>query len=91
MPEYLYWSGVILNAGIVIVLLFLLWTILIWPAIEAISMTRYYLAIARKYPDVKLKNRFRVFVYHFEFFGRTFEATRCSYGEWRGVGNWTVY
>lgn len=90
MNEYLFWSGLVLNAAVVIVVALFVWVWFIWPAVEAISMVRYYCAIARKYPDVKLKSRLKLFVYHYEVFGRSFESVRCNYGTWSGVGKWHV-
>lgn len=67
------------------------WGVFIFPAVEAISMVRYYKAIAREYPDVKLKGFFRMFAGCYEPFGRSFESMRCAYGYWDGVGKWRVY
>lgn len=91
MSEYLWWCGLVANVAVVMFALLVIWVWFIFPAVEAISMVRWYKAIAREYPDVKLKSFFRMFVGCYEIFGRTFEATRCRYGSWYGVGKWHVY
>lgn len=91
MDIYLWWSGLTLNVLILFALSLVIYVWFIWPAVEAISMVRYYKAIAKKYPDVKLKSIFRLFISCYEPFGRNFEAVRCPYGEWRGIGKWRVY
>lgn len=91
MDAYLWWSGLILNLAVIIFVLLCVWVWFVWPGVEAVSMVRYYKEIARKYPDVKLKSVLRLFISCYEPFGRHFEATRCSYGEWCGVGEWRVF
>lgn len=91
MSEYLWWCGMVANIAVAMFVLLVVWVWFIFPAVEAISMVRWYKAIAREYPDVKLKSFFRMFVGCYEIFGRTFEATRCRYGSWYGVGKWRVY
>jgi hypothetical protein len=88
MSEYLWWCGLVANAMFV---LLVVWAWFILPAVEAISMVRWYKVIAREYPDVKLKGFFRMFVGCYEPFGRSLERTRCKYGYWDGVGKWRVY
>lgn len=91
MSEYLWWCGLVANIAVAILLLIIIWWWFVFPAVEAISMVRWYKAIAREYPDVKLKGFFRMFAGCYEVFGRTFECTRCRYGSWYGVGKWRVY
>ena len=64
----------------------------IWPAVEAVSMVRYYKAIERAFPgQVKIKSTLKLFLDLYFAFGRDWESTRCHYGEWNGVGKWRVY
>lgn len=91
MNEYLWWCGLVANIAVAMFVLLVVWVWFIFPAVEAISMVRWYKAIAREYTDVKLKGFFRMFVGCYEVFGRTFESTRCKYGSWYGVGKWRVY
>lgn len=91
MSEYLWWCGLAFNLAVLMFTMLVVWVWFIFPAVEAISMVRWYKEIAREYPDVKLKGFFRMFVACYEIFGRTFESTRCRYGIWYGVGKWRVY
>lgn len=87
---YICWSGVAFNFALVAAVLWLLWCWVLFPAVEATSMTRYYKRI-EKVHGVKMGNWFRVFWANYELFGRTFTTRRCAYGYWEGVGLWEVF
>ena len=92
MNTYLMASGIALNALLGIFILFIAWVWFIWPAVEAWSMTRWYMAINRRHPTVKPKKTWlHVFLYCYEVFGRSYDATSNRYGRWEGVGKWTVF
>ena len=61
MSEYRWWCGLVANIAVAILLLIIIWWWFVFPEVEAISMFRWYKAIAREYPDVKLKGFFRMF------------------------------
>ncbi|WP_312293198.1 hypothetical protein [Atlantibacter hermannii] len=92
MSTYLMASGIALNALLAIFILFIAWVWFIWPAVEAWSMTRWYMAINRRHPEFKPRRSWlHVFAFHYELFGRDFDAQSCRYGRWEGVGKWTVF
>ena len=90
IDTYIYWSGVFFNSIIAVAILLLIWLWLIFPALEAASMARYYQVLGKVH-GIKVHNWFRLFWANYEFFGRTFKAQRCDYGVWEGVGKWEVF
>lgn len=90
MDAYLWWSGVVANAVIIIAATMVVFAWFIHPAFEAASMVRYYKTM-QKVHGIKMHNVFRLFINSYEPFGRRFTATRCQYGYWEGIGKWRVY
>lgn len=92
MTAYLFWSGVVFNVTLAGFLALVLWVWFIWPAVEAISMVRWYKACEKFYPtQIKLVPIHKLFIANYEIFGRQFERKSHRFGEWFGVGNWRVY
>lgn len=90
VDAYIYWSGIVFNLTIVAVILLGLWCLVLFPAVEAASLARYYRRIGKVH-GIKVHNWFRLFLANYELFGRTFAAQRCDYGYWEGVGQWRVF
>lgn len=90
IDAYIYWSGVAFNFTLIPVILWVLWCLVLFPAVEAASMARYYRRIGKVH-GIKVHSWFRLFRANYELFGRTFTAQRCSYGYWEGVGRWEVF
>lgn len=90
IDAYLWGAGLFFNVVLAVVIIIFASVWFIWPAVEAISMVRYYKRIQFVH-GVKMHNILRLFIYAYEPFGRKFTATRCSYGYWEGVGDWKVY
>lgn len=94
MNTYLMASGIALNAMLAIFILFIAWVWAIWPLVEAISLTRCWLAIAKKQKAKRgLKTVLHVFWYWYcdVFGGRGWERIHNGNFEWEGVGKWTVF
>lgn len=91
MVNYLFWSGVVLNVAVGLFILLCLWVWVVWPAIEAISLTRMTRAVCKR-DGVKFRpfKTFRTW-YADTFFGRGFSAVRGSFWYWDGVGKWEVF
>lgn len=89
---YLELSGVMLNILLVLLSAYVLWQAVIFPAIEAVSMCRWYAAIWCRHPYIRPRlSWFYVWWQKFELFGRDFISISNSYGRWEGVGKWSVY
>jgi hypothetical protein len=90
MVNYLFWSGVVLNVAVALFALLFTWVWVVWPAIEAISLTRMTRAVCKRNGDKFRPFRtFRIW-YGDTFFGRGFSAVRGDYWYWEGVGKWEV-
>lgn len=83
IDTYFYWSGVFFNLIISLSIILAIWSWLIFPAVEAASIARYY-RVMGKVHGIKMHSWFRLFLGGYELFGRTFESQRCSYGFWEG-------
>lgn len=90
IDTYIYWSGVAFNFTISSAVLLFLWLWVLFPAVEAVSMARYYRKVGKVH-GIKVHSFFKLFLAKYELFGRTFTAERCSYGYWEGVGRWEVF
>lgn len=90
IDTYIYWSGVFFNLTFAVAILLVIWFWLIFPAVEAFSMTRYYLKLGKVH-GIKMHHWFRIFCNNYEFFGRSFTSQRCDYGVWSGVGKWEIF
>lgn len=90
MVNYLFWSGVVLNVAVGLFIVLCLWAWVVWPAIEAISLTRMTRRVCKR-NGVKFRP-FKTFRnwYGDTFFGRGFSAVRGDFWYWEGVGDWEV-
>lgn len=90
VDAYIYWSGIAFNSTLAIAILWVLWCLVLFPAVEAASIARYYRRIGKVH-RIKVASWCRLFLANYELFGRTFTEQRCSYGYWEGVGQWEVF
>lgn len=92
MSTYLMASGIALNVILAAFILLVLWVWFVWPAVEAISQMRWFMAINRRHPQVKPQRSWlHVFLSCYEVFGRQYDARSSRFGRWEGVGKWTVF
>ncbi|WP_312839313.1 hypothetical protein [Pantoea piersonii] len=90
--SYLVICGIILNAIIATALIYALWISIIFPAVEAFSLCRWYSRIFKHHPSIRPEWSWLGCWWHnFHFMGRDFDSTGSKYGTWRGVGNWIVF
>lgn len=90
IDAYIYWSGLAFNFTIAVAVLLFLWLWVLFPAVEAVSIARYYRKVGKVH-GIKMHSFFKLFMDNYELFGRTYIAQRCSYGFWNGVGMWKVF
>lgn len=91
MDQYLMISGIVANIVFLALAFWIVFLWFIWPAVEACSMVRWYMAINKKHPGVKPKKSWlHVFLSCYEIFGRRFDATSNRFGRWEGVGKWSI-
>lgn len=85
-------AGLLFWLVVVVFLTGAIWHLFIWPAVEAISLTRCYRKVCRV-REIKPMNGIRSFWawYKMTVFGRDFTRISGQYYEWEGVGSWTVY
>lgn len=93
LHDLIYWFGLIcglclLTAVLVGVLMFV-----VWPAVEAASITRMTFEIYKRRGIKEHPTRLRMWWlwYRDMIGGRTFEAVRSSGWEWKGVGKWSIF
>lgn len=87
---YIYWCGVAFNFFLAAAFLWLLWCWVLYPAVEAASMARYYRRIGKVH-GIKMPSWLWLFCANYDLFGRAYTAKRCLYGYWEGVGRWEVF
>ncbi|WFD55475.1 hypothetical protein [Escherichia phage Ioannina] len=90
--DVIFWFGLfcaILLVGAV-TLVIAVW--FIWPAVEAVSITRMTFAYYKKHSITQHSSRLRVWWlwYRDMLGGRRFEAIRSHGWEWQGVGRWSI-
>lgn len=90
----LYWiiCGVLFNILVGGAVCVVLWVWIIWPAVEAVSITRMYCAVCKLRGTPR---RWVGFIWWTWFRdmagGRRFECMRSNGWYWGGVGDWNVY
>lgn len=90
--SYLIVCGIILNGIIATSVIYALWISIIFPAIEAVSLCRWYRRIVKHHPGIRPESSWlSIWWDNFHFMGREFSSTGSRYGTWRGVGNWIVF
>lgn len=87
---YIWWCGVALNVVMWIVFSILLWSILIYPSIQAISLARVYIKALGKERTVS-----RIKIYWWAqkelFLGKSFKTIRTNRFEWSDINDWVIY
>lgn len=93
LHDLIYWFGLGCATLVVTVLALLVWVFLIWPAVEAASITRMTFQIYKRRGITEHPTRLRMWWlwYRDMIGGRTFEAVRSDGWEWRGVGKWSIF
>lgn len=93
LHDLIYWFGLGCATLFVTVLALLVWVFLIWPAVEAASITRMTFQIYKRRGITEHPTRLRMWWLWYRDMtgGRTFEAVRSSGWEWKGVGKWSIF
>lgn len=93
LHDLIYWFGLGCASLFVAVLALLVWVFLIWPAVEAASITRMTFQIYKRRGITEHPTRLRMWWlwYRDMIGGRMFEAVRSEGWEWKGVGKWSIF
>lgn len=93
LHDLIYWFGLGCATLFVMVLALLVWVFLIWPAVEAASITRMTFQIYKRRGITEHPTRLRMWWiwYRDMIGGRMFEAVRSEGWEWKGVGKWAIF
>ena len=93
LHDLIYWFGLGCATLVVTVLALLVWVFLIWPAVEAASITRMTFQIYKRRGITEHPTRLRMWRlwYRAMIGGRMFEAVRSEGWEWKGVGKWSIF
>lgn len=91
--DVIYWFGLICGLCLLTVVLLGVLMFVVWPAVEAASITRMTFEIYKRRGITEHPTRIRMWWlwYRDMIGGRTFEAVRSSGWEWKGVGKWSVF
>ncbi|RXO74423.1 hypothetical protein [Salmonella enterica] len=94
MDSFLILMGVVFTTLLLAVVIYLMWILLLWPIVEAVSLTR----MTREYWRINGYKRgvwrtIRTFIawYAETVFGRRFDAIHSRGWRWESVGKWWVY
>jgi len=87
---WFFWSGIAANLFLFMGLLWLVWIKIVWPFVEACSITK---CTVRAFGPARKNSVLRIFLKAFlsTVGGRDWETTKCRYYTWHGVGNWVVH
>lgn len=93
LHDLIYWFGLGCATLFAMVLALLVWVFLIWPAVEAASITRMTFQIYKRRGIKEHPTRLRMWWlwYRDMIGGRMFEAVRSEGWEWKGVGKWSIF
>ncbi|QCO71646.1 hypothetical protein P9616_gp50 [Escherichia phage CEC_Kaz_2018] len=93
LHDLIYWFGLGWRHLLLTVLALLVWVFLIWPAVEAASITRMTFQIYKRRGITEHPTRLRMWWlwYRDMIGGRMFEAVRSDGWEWKGVGKWSIF
>lgn len=85
--------GIFATVLIALVILWGLYLLYGYPAVQSISLTRWYSACFRKKTgkDISLFTKWRIFKSYYEVGGVKFSATSNDAGRWSGIGHWVIY
>lgn len=93
LHDVIYWFGLIWGLCLLTVVLLGVLMFVVWPAVEAASITRMTFEIYKRRGITEHPTRLRMWWLWYRDMagGRTFEAVRSSGWEWKGVGKWSVF
>lgn len=93
LHDVIYWFGLICGLCLLTAVLLGLLMFVVWPAVEAASITRMTFEIYKRRGIMEHPTRLRMWWlwYRDMIGGRTFEAVRSSGWEWKGVGKWSIF
>lgn len=93
LHDLIYWFGLGCATLFAMVLALLVWVFLIWPAVEAASITRMTFEVYKRRGITEHPTRLRMWWlwYRDMIGGRMFEAVRSEGWEWKGVGKWSIF
>ena len=91
--DVIYWFGLICGLCLLTAVLLGILMFVVWPAVEAASITRMTFEVYKRRGITEHPTRLRMWWlwYRDMIGGRTFEAVRSSGWEWRGVGKWSIF
>lgn len=91
--DVIYWFGLICGLCLLTAVLLGVLMFVVWPAVEAASITRMTIQIYKRRGITEHPTRIRMWWlwYRDMIGGRTFEAVRSSGWEWKGVGKWSIF
>lgn len=93
LHDVIYWFGLICGLCLLTAVLLGVLMFVVWPAVEAASITRMTFEIYKRRGIKEHPTRLRMWWqwYRDMIGGRTFEAVRSSGWGWKGVGKWSVF
>ena len=91
--DVIYWFGLICGLCLLTAVLLGVLMFVVWPAVEAASITRMTFQIYKRRGITEHPTRIRMWWlwYRDMIGGRTFETVGSSGGEWKGVGKWSIF
>ncbi|QGH77287.1 hypothetical protein [Escherichia phage BEK2-2] len=91
--DVIYWFGLICGLCLRTAVLLGILMFVVWPAVEAASITRMTFEVYKRHGVTEHPTRLRMWWlwYRDMIGGRTFEAVRSSGWEWKGVGKWSIF
>lgn len=90
MDAYFWWCGVVINATISLIFIFLILSCFVYPAIQAISLSMVYIKALGK---ERTSSRIKIYWWAQKtlFLGKPFETIRTDKFEWSNINNWVIY
>ncbi|HDL7059423.1 TPA: hypothetical protein PXM42_004157 [Yersinia enterocolitica] len=92
---YFFYSGIVLNALVLLTFAIIFWRWFIWPAFIATSLVRCFTAYQIKYGhERKLSRTLRQWWIEYTghlIVGQTYDSICNRHFAWHGVGRWTVF
>ncbi|QXV85066.1 hypothetical protein P9607_gp59 [Escherichia phage TheodorHerzl] len=91
--DVICWFGLICGLCLLTAVLLGILMFVVWPAVEAASITRMTFEVYKRRGITEHPTRLRMWWlwYRDMIGGRTFEAVRSSGWEWKGVGKWSIF
>lgn len=93
LHDVIYWFGLIWGLYLLTVVLLVVLLFIVWPAVEAASITRMTFEIYKRRGITEHPTRLHMWwLWYRDMIGsRTFEAVRSAGWEWKGVGKWSIF